>query len=72
MIIGSIPRSEIQHWRDFLDLARKSTDSIVAMQATCLRRRLDAIDAEQRRLAKHTRVDPTTVVPDTEPWMGAL
>lgn len=72
MIVGRIPRSEIEHFRDFLDMARASSDSLVAMQAVCLRRRLDAIDAEQRQAARRVTLDPTTVVPDTEPWMGAL
>jgi hypothetical protein len=47
--MNRIPRSEMQHLRDLIRICRESSDSRVAMQATCLRNRLDAIEREQQR-----------------------
>jgi len=63
--MSRIPRTEMQHLQDLLRICIESQDSRVAMQATCLRNRLAAIEREARQV----QVDKTALEPAN--WWGA-
>jgi hypothetical protein len=68
--MSTIPRTELQHLHDFLGMAAKSSDSIVAIQAVCLKRRLEAIEREK---SQHLEAELTRrIEAERQSWLGAF